>query len=147
MKKFYVIISLLLSFPFLSCNPDELRSSPTYVDIDGSYLTLDAYVWRDYTPPTAPDGDPLRSSITLNLISGPEILSQVQLIRQYVIYGNEVWAADIFDLEIGTSTLQGTSSNGPKWGPDVLVDVVLEFTYNGKNYKLLSPNQNIEYVQ
>jgi len=147
MKKIYLIIIILISALLVSCNADELKSSPTNIDINGSYLTLDAYVWRDFMPPTETDGDPMRSTVTLNLISGPEILSQVHLVRQYVIYGNEVWAADIFDLEIGTSTLQGTSANGPKWGPDVTVDVVLEFTYDGKTYKILSPNQNIEFVQ
>ncbi len=147
MKKIYLFVFIIIGVHLLSCNPDELRSSPEYIVLNGSYLILDAYVWRDYTPPTSTDGDPMRSTVTLNLTSGPEILSQVHLVRQYVIYENEVWAADIYDLEIGTSTLKGTSANGPKWGPDVIVDVVLEFTYEGKTYKILSPNQNIEYVQ
>lgn len=139
---------LFLTLFISSCaSADELKTSPTSININGSALTLDAYVWRDFTPPTATDGDPMRSTVQLNLISGPEILNGVHLVRQYVIMGQEIWAADIYDLTIGSSTFQGTSINGPKWGPDVSVDVVLEFTYDGTTYKIRSPNILIEKVE
>jgi len=89
----------------------------------------------------------MRSTVTLNLISGPEILNSVHLVRQYVIKDNEVWAADLYDLTINSSTYAGTSANGPKWGPNILVDVVLEFTYDGQTYKILVANVNIEKVE
>jgi hypothetical protein len=141
----FIIFTCLLMHSCASA--DELRSSPTNVIIDGSSFTLDATVWRDFSPPTSSDGDPMRSTIHLNLISGPEILNQVHLVRQYVIMGDEVWAADLFNLTIGSSTYEGTSENGPKWGPNISVDVVLEFTYNGKSYKILVTDQNIEKVE
>lgn len=140
---FILYISLFIS----SCaSADELRSSPTTVNIGSSALTLDAYVWRDFMPPTDTNGDPMRSTVTLNLISGPEILNEVHLVRQYVVYENEVWTADLQDLSIGSSTYQGTSINGPKWGPDVSVDVILEFTYDGKTYKVQTQNVNVDRV-
>lgn len=149
MKNYIPFFILISSIIFISSctSADELKTSPTTISINGSTLTLDAYVWRDFMPPTTTDGDPMRSTVQLNLISGPEILSQVHLVRQYVVMNNEVWAADLYYLSIGTSTLEGTSANGPKWGPNIIVDVILEFTYGGKTYKILSPNQNIEKVQ
>ncbi len=149
MKHSIPFISILLISLFISscASADELRLSPTTVNINGSALTLDAYVWRDFMPPTDTDGDPMRSTVTLNLISGPEILNEVHLVRQYIVYENEVWVADLQDLSIGSSTYQGTSINGPKWGPNVTVDVILEFTYDGKTYKIQAPNQNIELVE
>lgn len=146
MKKTFFCTALLLML-FCSCNADELRTSPTDININGSALSLDAYVWRDFMPPTDDNGDPMRSTVTLNLNSGPEILNEVHLVRQYVIYEDEVWAADLYDLSINNSTYSGTSSGGPKWGPDVIVDVVLEFTYDGKTYKILADHINVELVE
>jgi len=131
---------------FSCASASELKEVPEEVQINGSAFRLDAYVWRDFTPPTDANGDPLRSTATLNLISGPEILSQVHLVRQYVVYEEEVWAADLQDLIINNSTYSGTSVNGPKWGPDVKVDVVLEFTYDGKTYRVREANVNIDHV-
>lgn len=141
---FIFIIILVL---FSSCNANELRTSPTIVTINGSALSVDAYIWRDYMPPTDSNGDPMRSTVTLNLVSGPEILNQIHLVRQYVLNGDEVWAADLYDLTINSSSYSGTSIGGPKWGPDILVDVVLEFTYEGKSYKVLVQDINIEKVE
>ncbi len=146
MKK--ILFILFLSILFTSCaSLDDLQSSPTVIDINGSVFTLDAYVWRDFMPPTTSDGDPMRSTVTLNLISGPEILNEVHLVRQYVVMGDESWAADLYELSIGSSTYAGTSENGPKWGPNVYVDVILEFTYDGETYLIRSPNQLIEKVE
>jgi hypothetical protein len=145
MKKKLSFIAII--FLLISCNANELRTNPTTLNINGSVLTLDAYVWRDFQPPTDSNGDPMRSTVTLNLISGPEILNSIHLVRQYVIQENDVWAADLYDLSINSSSYSGTSSNGPKWGPDILVDIVLEFTYDGKTYKILVPDINIEKVE
>jgi len=145
MKQLFSLFAI--SILLFACNANELRTSPTVLNINGSTFTLDAYVWRDFSPPTESNGDPMRSTVTLNLISGPEILNNIHLVRQYVIMNDEVWAADLYDLTINSSSYSGTSANGTKWGPDVLVDVVLEFTYDGKTYKILAPNINVEKVE
>lgn len=145
MKKIFSLF--VISFFLVACNADELRTSPTAVTINGSMLTLDAYVWRDFMPPTDSNGDPMRSTVTLNLISGPEILNDIHLVRQYVINGDEVWAADLYDLSINSSSYSGTSSNGPKWGPDIEVDVVLEFTHESKTYKVLAEDIIIDKTE
>ena len=149
MKKLKFIGIILLGAIFLhSCaSADELRSSPTTININGSILSLDVSVWRDFMPPTENNGKPMTSTIHLNLISGPDILSNIHLVRQYVIYGNEIWAADLFFIGINGSFIEATSSGGPKWGPNVLVDVVLEFTYANQMYRIQAPLQNIELVQ
>lgn len=149
MKNSIPFFILLLSITFISscATADELKSSPTTVSINGSTLTLDAYVWRDFQPPTETNGKPMASKVQLNQISGNDILADIHFVRQYVVNGNDVWAADIFNIGVNGSYVQGTSTGGPKWGPDINVDIILEFTYNGKTYKIQSPNQNIEKVQ
>lgn len=121
--------------------------SPTTLNLDGALLNLEATVWRDFMPPTEPNGSPMISTLQLHLVSGTDLLSQIHLVRQYIIYNNEVWAADLFDVGVNGSYIQGTSSGGPKWGPDVTVDVVLEFTYNNHSYKIQAPDQTIEKVE
>lgn len=146
MKKLGIIVLLIIAIS--SCaTADELKSSPTTLNIDGSQFTLDAVAWRDFMPPTEPNGKPMSSKVQLNLISGPDILSNIHFVRQYVIYGNEIWAADIYFIGVNSNFVEGTSSGGPKWGPDVNVDIVLEFTYNNNTYKILCPNQPIERVE
>ena len=147
MKNFSHILLLFLLLLFSCASAEELKTSPTQININGSQLTLDVICWRDFTPPTEDNGKPLASKVQLNLIVGPDILSNIHLVRQYVIYGDDVWYTDLQNIGVNGSFVEGTSTGGPKWGPDVLVDVVLEFTYDNKSYKILAPNQNIEKVQ
>lgn len=141
-------IFVLFAITIFSCaTADDLKSSPTTLNIGGSYFTLDAVLWRDFMPPTEPNGKPMSSKVQLNLISGPDILSNITFVRQYVIYGTEIWAADIYFIGVNSNFIEGTSSGGPKWGPDVNVDVVLEFKYDNTTYKILCPNQPIERVE
>jgi hypothetical protein len=149
MKKIILLIPIVLMSLFIhSCaTAEELKASPTTLHLDGAILSLEASVWRNFMPPAEPNGSPMISTIQLHLVSGTDILTQLHLVRQYIIYNNEVWAADLFDVGVNGSYIQGTSSGGPKWGPDATVDVVLEFTYQGNTYKIQRPDQPIEKVE
>ena len=149
MKNLIQFFSIIFICLFISscASAEELKTSPTQININGSQLTLDVIIWRDFIPPIETNGKPLASKVQLNLIVGTDILSNIHLVRQYVIYGDDVWYTDLHDIGVNGSFVEGTSSGGPKWGPDVYVDVVLEFTYDNKTYKILAPNQWIEKVQ
>ena len=132
----------LISFMLLSsCEKDGLNNiredkelirdlnneATTSLSIDSRSYFLDAFLWRDFMPVTPPNGSPL---IAINwLINGDSITipDNIVMIKQYVIYNDSVWIADYEDNKSPSSPpyrLEKMSTNGPKWGPGVRVDVI-----------------------
>jgi hypothetical protein len=120
-----------------------LRLSPQSITIDDLTLTLEAFLWRDFMPPSEPGGSDLRSVATLRDEEGGEITISPELLFQYIIYGDEVWKASFVSVNAYTDRIEGFSNGGPKWGPDEKADVVVELKYNGTTYRILTRDQLI----
>lgn len=146
-RNLFFLILTGLSLFYSCATADELKSSPTVVNLDGGQVSLDVFLTRDFMPPGPSDGNGLQSVVQLQLIVGPEILGDVHFVRQYVVYNNEVWAADLWDVTIHNSYIEAFSNGGPKWGPNEYADVILEFTYKGTMYRVQAPHQYIEKVE
>lgn len=151
MKRF-LIFSLLLTLVITSCKKEdvndsfaaELRTSPTTLELGGNNVVLRSDLWRDFMPIAEPGGSDLRAVTSLVDIFDIPISSDIILTNHHVIYGEEVWTAvpdtvDFTEPEI----LAGSVSGGPKWGPDVMVDVVLELEYLGDTYRILAEDEEI----
>ncbi len=123
---------------------DELRASPERIGIDGNNLILETYLWRDFMPPVEKDGRPLICINKLTEADSLPIATGISLRKQYVIKGNQIWAARHTEVrDHADHVLEGVVRDGPKWGPDIDVDVVCEFEFRGNIYRIIARSQPI----
>ena len=141
--RFTIIILIAISF-LAGCEKDEIPNVKVdkdlileldskvvgVVTIDSHDYFLDAYLWRDFMPISPPNGKPLISINWLIRADSSTIPDNIELILQYVIYGDSVWIADYENETHQTPEYkqEKVSRNGPKWGPNVYVDVIAKIT-------------------
>ncbi len=123
----------------------ELRASPEKLLIGNNTLVLSTYLWRDFMPIAEENGSKMICINHLTEVDSIPILSTIKLKKQFVIKGNEIWKANYGEVNnYGTYKLEGVVRNGPKWGPDIEVDVVCEFENSGVTYRILAKSQLID---
>lgn len=150
------ILPMLLSIAFYSCEKElgvglhedekiakQLKNAPEYLRLDGINLDLSAYLWRDFMPPSGPNGSPLMAVVELEGENGL-LPGEIESERLYIIYENNIWATGFDEVSIEDDEIEVISRNGPKWGPDVEVEVVLMFNYDGKTYEIREDDVTIE---
>ncbi len=79
-------------------------------------------------PPSPPDGGPLTVLVRVVEQNGNPVAPDLRLEYLWVVHGEEIWAARFSDESRPTpppNELHGIAREGPKWGPDVAVDVVV----------------------
>lgn len=149
-----VVVCMLISgcrSPFSPTVPtiDMLLSSPEQIEINGRKFTLETYLWRDFMPPTPPNGRPLIALIWVTAVDLSPFPSTLDANRLWVINDQEVWETEFSDEEIPKDPnrkhqLEKIARNGPKWGPDIYVDVVVRIIdYKNKTYLLKASSQYI----
>jgi len=97
------------------------------LEIDNQAYVLGVYLWRDFMPgPSNENGSSLNAINRLISIDSTSIPGSIDLIRQYVIHNDSIWAADYEEETRSSSSthIEKISRNGPKWGPQILVDVI-----------------------
>lgn len=107
-----------------------LLDAPLVVEIDGRQYTLETYLWRDFMPPTEPNGSPLAAVVYVTAVDGQPFPAEVGADRLWVVNGEEVWEtafsgeqrprdqAHLYQLEKFTA-------GGPKWDVGIQVEVVV----------------------
>lgn len=84
----------------------------------------------------------------LTEVDGIPILNTITLKKQYVIKGNEIWTADYSEINNNIDfILEGVVRDGPKWGPDIEVDVVCEFENSGMTHRIMAKSQLINKTE
>jgi hypothetical protein len=91
------------------------------VEIDGREYTLAANAWRDFQPVAPPNGQPLIVAVKVSPSDMMPAPSDLSLDQVSVLNGKEQWSSK---PESGTTGLEASVRNGPKWGPGIKVDVV-----------------------
>lgn len=123
---------------------DSLRFSPVAVQIDNDSMFLTTYVWRDFMHTTGKDGSGLYCSNQLTYKDSLPIPAGLKFKTQYVINGNQVWTNQHVDIDDQESNLIRAGINGgPKWGPNIFVDVVCEFEIDNQTYRIIAKQQKI----
>jgi hypothetical protein len=158
MTKFFLITTLIF-VGLSSCKKDEtnsnsgsefittLKNCPEAVDLGNNIITLEANLSRDFMPICEEDGNPLVCTVGLNNSQYLDLQEKIELKKIYVIYGDKLWSKALSKLYFGPGDLvRGWANNGPKWGPNVTVDVVCEFEYKGVLRRISLKNQNIVMV-
>jgi hypothetical protein len=150
------ILPMVLSIALFSCEKElglglhddekmaiQLKNAPEDLRLDGINLDLSAYLWRDFMPPSEPDGSPLMAVVELDAENGL-LPDGIEPERLYVIYGNNIWATGFDEVTQGDDEIEVISRNGPKWGSDEEVEVVLMFNYDEKTYEIREDDVIIE---
>lgn len=150
-------IVLLCLFLYCCDNPyspeyptlEKLLSFPEQILINARLYTLETYLWRDFMPSCPPDGRPLIALIRVSAVDQLPFSSTLDADRLWIISGQEVWETEFSDEEIPPDPnrehqLEKIARDGPKWGPDIYVDVVVRITdYKFKTYYLRASDQYI----
>ncbi len=146
MKKIAILLVLGV-FLTASCEKDQGNESSQIrkkaVDtliIGSNTFVLDAYLWRDFMPVSPKNGKPMISINWLVSTDLTKIPENISMIKQYVFFGDEVWEAE-YENEAPSPSLpeyklERISRNGPKWGPNINVDVISQIydSQANKNY-------------
>ncbi|MNU62908.1 hypothetical protein D3C71_521480 [compost metagenome] len=126
---------------------EVVKNSPETITIGNNVLTLDVLLWRDFMPGigSSENGSSLYCSVELKNSQNLDLHENITLKRVYVINGNEFWNSVLIEQNHGLAhVVAGGANEGPIWGPDIQVDVVCEFEYNGVIRRMISKSQNIE---
>jgi hypothetical protein len=132
--------------PTSPAGPGELRSAPTSIVVDGRALTLRASLWRDFMPISPPDGRPLAAVLQVQPADGTPVSPSIRATAVYVVLGGDVWTAAALEERPRSETAPAyevVARDGPKWGPDVNVDVVVRLTDGSRSWLLRAPEQRI----
>lgn len=114
----------------------QLTSAPETLDLPEQDYHLETYLWRDFMPISPPDGKPLIA--IARLVGTDPIPSDLKLVHLWVINGDRVWATRFAEEPaVSGNTIQGVARGGPKWGPGILVDVVVGVRIGSSELRLV----------
>ncbi len=123
----------------------DLLDAPETVELDGETLAISAYLYRDFMPVASPDGSegnydgsPLMAMATVSTTSGAALPAGLRAPSLWVVQSGQAWFDDSPELESGAGQLLVGGRNGPKWGPDSFVDVVVELVSSTGVHVLLA---------
>jgi hypothetical protein len=124
---------------------NQLRQNSDTLSIDNKTIFLTTYVSRDFMPVAEENGSPLAGTNSITELDSIALTNAFVLKKQYIIYGDEIWTKEYSDIQNEPKhILTGTTFGGPKWGPNVLVDIVCEFEYNGERLQIIAKSQKIK---
>src|ERR1043165_8564148 len=108
---------------------DELRAAPSVVRVEGKDLVLSPHLYRDFQPVSPPDGRPLIAGLRILTADSSAVPTSITVDAAWIVYSDQVWAASTAD-EVRFDYpprpfYEVFARNGPKWGPDVRVDVIV----------------------
>jgi hypothetical protein len=124
---------------------EDLLQTPETLSIDGRQFILESYLWRDFMPISPPDGKPLIAIIWIVASDSLAVPAHLEADRIYVVFSEDVWESEL--AVTGSSSevhkLERIARNGPKWGPDVFVDVIVRVLFDGDIYYVRASDQMI----
>ncbi len=131
---FAVILCILISGCklFESSGPSiqDLLAAPEQIEIDGREYILETYLWRDFMPVSPPDGQPLIALIWVTAIDSLPFPSSIDANRLYIVNDELLWETEFSDEERPQNPnrehqLEKVARFGPKWGPQIQVEVIV----------------------
>jgi len=151
-------LSLTITALFIQCsNPvsvppdipiETLLAAPDTLNIENQNIDLTTYLWRDFQPISPPDGKPLIALVFIETPDSADIPASLNPNAIYIVYNNQVWKSFFSKEERPPDELKPfritrIARDGPKWGPDVYVDVIVRILAGDKVYLLRASEQYI----
>lgn len=128
----------------------QLEGAPETVTIEGRDFTLETFLWRDFFPVCPPDGRPL-IAVAYVVASGEEKFpTWLDADRLWVVNGEEVWEAVPVEekCRCPANQLIRFARGGPKWKPNIYVDVIVRLVNpKGNSYLLRAADQRIHLTR
>lgn len=106
----------------------ELRDAPVVASLEGVAVRLEAFAWRDFMPPSPPDGKLLIVVMRVKSMNGAVIPATLKVDGLWVVNGDVAWATSVREEQPrgpDFSVFEAVARDGPKWGPGVTIDVVV----------------------
>lgn len=125
----------------------ELRAVPTSVNAGNVTLSLSTSLWRDFMPPTPQDGRPLVAVVRVQTADRSPVPTSIRATQLWVVFGDSVWSATPREERPRGDTepdYEIVAREGPKWGPDVRVDVIVRLTDGARVWHVRASEQRID---
>ena len=165
MKKYITVFAILIILT--SCEEEDnnnesngwidkeligelISKSYDTLEVDSNTFVLDAFLWRNFMPITELGGEPMISINWLREIDSNYIPDNIDLIEQYVINNDSIWISD-FENESRPPQpdymIEKISRDGPKWGPEIYVDVISKVYNSAKDEAYYIRKENVYIVR
>jgi hypothetical protein len=122
-----------------------LQAAPDTIVVQGRSLTLSAFLWRDFMPISPPDGKPLVAIVTITALDTARLPASISCDVVWIVYSGEIWKAWLQREASGNvkpNQMSLMARDGPKWGPNVFVDVIVRVSGDSGQARLLrAPRQ------
>jgi hypothetical protein len=126
---------------------DGLKAVPSDVPMGGATVRISTFLWRDFMPMCPPGGRPLIAAVTVTADPPSPVPPSIQAVRLVLVYGSTLWITRVVEEHASMRNDSGfrvIAREGPKWGPDVLVDAILEIRGgDGRSYLVRAGEQLI----
>lgn len=114
------------------------------VIVDGITYSLETYMWRDFMPISPPDGKPLIVIIRIHAEGVDDFPLSTIIKRLWLIDDSDLTSTlPTEEYSVNGNTLEMVFRNGPKWGPGILVDVVVKLAKLDLNFCIKAIDQTI----
>jgi hypothetical protein len=123
--------------------PPAIVTAPATLAVAGVTLRLEANAWRDFAPISPTGGSPLYLVMRLRTTSGAPLPDGIGIDNAWVVHESMAWVTvpTPTGAPWGPDVIEFTSREGPRWGPDVPVDVVVRVTGLEGASKLIAVRQ------
>jgi len=153
-----ILLSLLITASFIQCSdpvsvpPDipieTLLAAQDTLSFENQSVVLTTYLWRDFQPISPPNGKPLIALVYIETPDSSDLPSSLNPNAIYIVYNNQVWKSFFSTEERPPDELKPfritkIARDGPKWGPNVYVDVIVRISAGDKVYLLRASEQYI----
>jgi hypothetical protein len=153
-----ILLSIIITVLFIQCsNPvsvppdipiETLLAAPDTLNFENQSVVLTTYLWRDFQPISPPNGKPLIAVVYIETPDSSEMPASLNPNAIYIVYNNQVWKSFFSTEERPPDELKPfritkIARDGPKWGPNVYVDVIVRILAGDKVYLLRASEQYI----
>jgi hypothetical protein len=153
-----ILLLLIITFLLIQCsNPvsgplyipiETLLAAPDTLYVENQSIVLKTYLWRDFQPISPPDGKPLIALVYIETPDSSSLPASLNPNSIYIVYNNQVWKSFFSTEERPPDELKAfrvtkIARDGPKWGPNVYVDVIVRIMVGENVYLLRASEQYI----
>lgn len=123
--------------------PLAVATAPVTLTAGTVTLRLEASAWRDFMPVSPSGGSMLNLVVRLRTTSGAPLPDGIGVSTAWVVNGSVAWVTGPAPTGApwGSDVIELKATGGPRWGPDVPVDVVVKVTGLDGGVKLIAVRQ------
>ena len=160
----WIILASIAGTFLTSCEKPNIRedsellthlydNSDDTLTIQNSKYILETYLYRDFFPGgPIPKKSPLIADIYLINTDSLPIFEHLDVLKLYIIHDQLIYISSPVEgvqPNVPDFKLNKISRDGPEWGPNIYVDIIIEIINNLTNnrYLLIAKDQYIEKVE